>query len=49
MGNDTPSKVEFAVNIDTLDCVESVKRRLNEIGVKNSEIETLVDSGQKQF
>lgn len=49
MGNDTPSKVEFAVNIDTLDCVESVKRRLNEIGVKNSEIETLVDSGQKEL
>lgn len=45
---DTPSKVEFAVNIKSPACVESVKLRLKEIGVKSNEIESVIDSQNKE-
>lgn len=48
MGVDAASKVEFAVNIKGPACVESVKLRLKEIGVKNNEIETVIDSQNKE-
>lgn len=48
MSPDTPSKVEFAVQIKGPACVESVKHRLKAIGVKNNEIETVIDSQNKE-
>lgn len=42
------SKVEFAVQIKGTSCVENVKQKMKEIGVQSDQIETLVDSSNKE-
>lgn len=48
MTPETPSTVEFAVQIKGSACIESVKLRMKEIGVKQEHIETVVDSENKE-
>lgn len=43
-----PSKVEFAVKIKSLSCVENVKKRLLEIGIKNEAIESFTDGSNQE-
>lgn len=42
------SKVEFAIKIKNSDCVETVKTKLGEIGVKNDQIETITDGANHE-
>lgn len=46
---DTPSKVEFAVQIKNLTCVEGVKLKLKSIGVKEESIEAITDGTNKEL
>lgn len=48
MSSDTPSKIEFAIQIKGLSDVEDVKQRLAKIGVKSDQIETVLDSDNKE-
>lgn len=48
MISDTQSKVEFAVQIKNPACVNTVKLKLKEVGVKDDQIESIIDSGNKE-
>lgn len=48
MSSDTPSKVEFALQIKSLLCIEEVKSKLHEIGVGKDDIETHTDGTNKE-
>lgn len=43
--SDTPSKIEFAVKINSLACVEAVKSKLKTTGVKEEQIEEIIVDG----
>ena len=45
---DKPSKVEFCIKINSLKSVDNVKKQLNDFGVKSDQIETVVDSHNKE-
>lgn len=45
---DILSKVEFSIQIRGAQCVEVVKEKLAEINVKNNQIETVIDSANKE-
>lgn len=45
---DTTSRVEFAIKIDKPTCVEAVKKELSGIGIKIDDIETVIDSENKE-
>lgn len=47
--SDTPSKVEFAVKINSLACVEAVKSKLKTTGVKEEQIEVITDGANKEL
>lgn len=47
--SDTPSKVEFAVKINSLACVEAVKSKLKTTGVKEEQIEAITDGANKEL
>ena len=50
MNSDTPSKVEFAIQIKGPACVESVKSKLKESGIRSEQIaDTVVDSQNKEL
>lgn len=49
MSSTTPSKVEFAIKIESPADIEDVKLKMKEIGVKNDQIETVVDSENKEL
>lgn len=42
------SRVEFAVKIDGLDCVEQVKSKLKESGINDNDIECITDNQNKE-
>lgn len=45
---ETPSKVEFAVQIKSQGCIDAVKLKLKENGVKSEEIEAISDTQNKE-
>lgn len=48
MNSETLSKVEFAVQITDATCVNAVKQKLMEVGLKNNNVESIIDSENKE-
>lgn len=45
---DVPSKVEFCVKIERNSCVDSVKQKLKDFGIRGENIETVIDSNKHE-